>query len=368
MGTPMPRQQCQCGARFKFSESSLGKKAECKKCGAIFTLTGDDDLGPIPVAGEPDAFSAVVTHWSADRTPPVPVPPGPPAPRGSPAALGSGTSFPSMPESSSITRRNYAGDAIWTFLFPAVSPNNLVVFLIIWAGMSLIPLVLAHAWPLGAIGALILFAWYTAFRFAVLESAAAGENDLPEVPVLRDPGEALLAPLIKWIGSWGIVFIPALAYLISLAVNGDSSWTDALVSLGGGLTELWQGATGEHVGFVVLSCAGIAMWPMVVLCVAIEGFRAVLRVDLIALTIARTFPRYVLTLILMFGAVLLLNVLGTGAAVAGVRSAPGGGGLGGSIIVPILGTGLRVYLDIVLMRLVGLYYHHSKGRFAFAWE
>ncbi len=121
--------------------------------------------------------------------------------------------------------------------------------------------------------------------------------------------------------------------------------------------------------FAGLVCLGVALWPMVVLCVALGGFESLYRVDLIALTIIRTLPAYVLTLALMFGAIVLLRVLGTGTAVNAVSrdSATSGGAIGSSVLVHILTVGLSVYLDIVLMRLIGLYYHHFKGRFAYDW-
>jgi len=34
----------------------------------------------------------------------------------------------------------------------------------------------------------------------------------------------------------------------------------------------------------------------------------------------------------------------------------------------VISIGVTVYFDIVLMRLIGLYYHHFKDRFAWSWE
>ncbi|UCC29569.1 MAG: rhomboid family intramembrane serine protease [Phycisphaerales bacterium] len=50
----MPTSHCQCGAKYRYSESSIGKRAKCKKCGAVFTLKPEDDDGPIPLTDDSD--------------------------------------------------------------------------------------------------------------------------------------------------------------------------------------------------------------------------------------------------------------------------------------------------------------------------
>lgn len=54
----MPRLTCQCGARYRFDDAVVGKKAKCKKCGSIFVIESEDE-GIIPFADEPDFFSEV---------------------------------------------------------------------------------------------------------------------------------------------------------------------------------------------------------------------------------------------------------------------------------------------------------------------
>ena len=92
---------------------------------------------------------------------------------------------------------------------------------------------------------------------------------------------------------------------------------------------------------------------MIILCIALGGFETVCRLDLIATTLIRTFPVYVLTLLLMFGAAVLEKTLTASTAGVSMRF--------------VISIGVTVYFDIVLMRLIGLYYHHFKDRFAWSW-
>lgn len=43
-------------------------------------------------------------------------------------------------------------------------------------------------------------------------------------------------------------------------------------------------------------------------------------------------------------------------------------GMGSTLGASIARTGLTAYLEIVSMRVIGLYYYHMKGRFAWSWE
>lgn len=88
----MPKFQCACGAKYRFPDSAMGKKAKCKRCGVVFTLEVDED-GPIPIAKDPPDFgdsplvdkvaaaeSRVRSLPASDRprvSGPSPFPPGP---------------------------------------------------------------------------------------------------------------------------------------------------------------------------------------------------------------------------------------------------------------------------------------------------
>jgi len=348
----MPRHTCDCGAKYRFPESSIGKRSKCKRCGAVFTLV-DDENGVIPVAEDigvsPDAASEPggrpLTTAQGEVF----------APAGSPASL------PSTGESTGrVATADHVGDAfkpglstdvLWTFLFPA-SPGNLVTFVVIWVVMLIIPFASLGVLAYGLIGVLIN-GWYAAFRLAVLQSAAAGEHDLPSPAFSRDLVDDLIYPLFQWIGSWVVVYLPACVYLLLACLGGNVDPFDALRMVSGGIERVFHQAGAQPPVFSVLVCVGAFLWPMIVLCIALGGFQTVYRLDLIVSTIIRTFPVYILTVLLMFGAAFLQRTLIVSASGVSLRL--------------VISVGVTVYFDIVLMRLIGLYYYHFKDRFAWSW-
>ena len=100
---------------------------------------------------------------------------------------------------------------------------------------------------------------------------------------------------------------------------------------------------------------------MVLLVTAIGGLFACLRIDLIAVTIGRSFIPY-LAVCLLFGATVGLKWYAD--ELAGRIT---GGGVQGFWVTAVLTGLLQAYFSIVSMRIVGLYYHHFKERFAWSW-
>lgn len=365
----MPTTHCQCGAKYRYAESSIGKRARCKKCGAVFTLTPEDDEGVIPLADEHEMRDEMAAAAEQPRATAIPKQGEVFVPTGSPGAAGTHGLGPAAAASGTLPPRSYASDALWTFLFPS-SPGNLVTFIVLWGVIVVAPLV--SCVPLiGFFLWLLVIAWYCAYRLEIVASAAGGDSDLPD---LSGPQHLvdLVDPFFKWVGSWIVVFIPALGYMILTWGQSGITGLDLLPMILGGIAGILSGSTSGAVTFDVLVYLGILFWPMVVLCVAIGGFATLYRLDLILLTIIKTFPYYVLTLILMFGAVFLkLGILELAGGGLATQAQPGRGSpaamMGIGLVLSILGTGIGIYCDIVLMRLIGLYYYHFKDRFAWSW-
>ena len=344
----MPHHTCDCGARYRFPESSIGKRSKCKQCGAVFTLV-DDENGVIPVAEDIGA--------SPDAAPEGNVRPLSPVQGEIFAPAGSLGSIPSVgPTLEQVAgdalKPDFSTDVLWTFLFPA-SPGNLITFIVIWVVMLIISFVPLGLRAIGLMVWILINGWYAAFRFAVLEAAAAGEHDLPSPAFSRDLVDDLIYPLFQWIGSWVVVYIPACVYLLLACLGGNVDPFDALRMVFGGIERVFHQAGGQPPVFSILVCVGAFLWPMIVLCIALGGFQTVYRLDLIVSTIIRTFPVYILTVLLMFGAAFLQRTLIVSASGVSMRF--------------IISAGVTVYFDIVLMRLIGLYYHHFKDRFAWSW-
>lgn len=345
----MPRHSCNCGAKYRFPESAIGKRSKCKQCGAVFTLF-DDEAGVIPIA---DDIAASGDDSSEAGARPLIAAQGEIfAPTGSPASVHSlGPS--AEPMMGDTPKPGFSTDVLWTFLFPT-SPGNLITFIVIWVVLLIIPIIPLGLRMFGLAVWILINGWYAAFLFAVIQSAASGEQELPSATFSRDLVDDLVYPLFQWIGSWVVVYIPVCVYLLLACLEGNMGPFNALRMAFGGIEQVFQQSGGQPLTFSILVCVGAFFWPMIVLCIALGGFETLYRPDLIVSTIIRTFPVYVLTLLLMFGAAFLERALTASAA--------------GASMSFVISVGVTVYFDIVLMRLIGLYYHHFKDRFAWSWE
>jgi hypothetical protein len=83
----------------------------------------------------------------------------------------------------------------------------------------------------------------------------------------------------------------------------------------------------------------------------------------------RSFPAYLVTLVLVFGATAVEEALHN-AVSAGATTGTGGGigtAFGGYLAAYALSVGITLYCNIVMLRAIGLYYHHFKHKFAWDW-
>ena len=353
----MPTNRCKCGAKYRYPESSIGKRAKCKKCGTIFTLKSEDDEAPIPIAADSDMRSeiaaAAAQAKSAPATPPVSAAYLPSA--DSEGRLGR-TVIEEAPAPTSYLRSLAS-----TVMFLR-SGHNAAMFVVVWGLLAFSYTLLRAAGCFGLPGQLIILGWYSAFRFDVIAEASAGEKDLPALAGTEGVYDGIIVPLVKWLASWVIVLLPAYVCLLFMLGTGTVTAGELSDLILGGVSGSLQGATAEMVPFVVLLCAGVFIWPMIVLCVTLGGFATLSRLDMLILTIIKTFPVYILTVALVFGTDLLNGLL------AALMTGRVGEGLGGYFLLGILVAGIGVYFEIVAMRVIGLYYHHFKQRFAWSWE
>jgi len=208
--TPVPNYECDCGAKYRFSDAHVGKQAKCKKCNKVFTLAGDSD--PILVADDPNLTGEVdqVLARRAGVSPTtLSLPPG---------------KRVIIEKSVDLIEHGpggYWGDLLWSLLF-AAHPPDLVVFLVVCAVISVLD------GFFGATGSLLFFwhgvlfliawvvfhGWYASIRFAVVESAAGGDPHLPSMNMSGDWFDDYLVPAIQWAMSWVIIAIPAGIYAI----------------------------------------------------------------------------------------------------------------------------------------------------------
>jgi hypothetical protein len=360
----MPTQHCTCGAKYRFPDSALGRRVKCKKCDVVFKLTGKDDDGTIPIAEEGLMGEMAA---AADRFTGAPVSPRDSASSGQFGPGGSTMHLPS-PESSggfgeavvdrAVAPSGYFRDLYTTLLFPA-GLGNLVTFMFVWGMLFFSSAVLSAAGGLGLVGQFIILGWYCAYRFSVISQAASGEPDLPALTLDEGSFEGIILAVLRWLGSWIVVLIPAYVCLTVMLYLGITRGLTPLDLLSGGVLAAAKNV--DVFAVALLMFASILAWPMVVLCVALGGFTSLGRMDLIIVTLIKTLPVYILTAVFVFGA----DLLGTYLSFKLPQSYTSG------IAVYFMGhlmvTGVGLYFEIVALRVIGLYYHHFKHRFAWDW-
>ena len=269
---------CPCGTAYDVPDASLGKKAKCRKCGAVFTLTEEkEESGIFSIADEawPDTDPDAARRGTGVAASAVAVSPADDGVPSDPVRMQGGTNLPAVAAHES---RSYVTNVLWTFLFPSV-PASLVTFLFVWV-ILVVGMFAANAPIIGWACSFIVAGWYCAFLFTVLRSAAAGDDALPEIAVPTDVVGDVLGPLFSWLGSWIIVVIPAISYLIVAWQQGVITVADILGILVGGLDGLWYATGSATTIYYVLLGLGAAAWPMVILCVVLGGFSCLVRIDL----------------------------------------------------------------------------------------
>ncbi len=391
--------RCKCGAKYRYPESSIGKRAKCKKCGTIFTLKPEDDEGPIPIADDSDMRGEIAA--AANRCKAISAEQEEAEARAA-AAIAlphSGQSIRAQHVAASKPRmgtREYFRDLIATLVF-LKKPASLISFVVMWVILALG--ILGAQIPLfGILLLLMSLGWYAAFRFSVVSSAAAGEKEVPMLSFEDGVGGGIVLPLFRWVGTWVLAFAPVIVFMViyvGVTVSAIMGGVSGIISAGG-----------ANITLLLLSALGLFVWPMIVLCVSLGGFETLIHIDLIVPTLVKTFPMYVLTVGIVMGTQFidyswqaaakktvakaqfegtmmenLVNEQGeyTGdtltpkqweQVVKDSRRKPAvnvSAGMETDLYIRIFGAGLILYLEIVAMRAIGLYYFHFKRRFAWDW-
>lgn len=360
----MPSYECACGAKYRFSDAHAGRKSKCKECGAVFTLARDDD--PIPVADAPELNLDIdVVTARAGGVAQTIIPPS--------TAPGPAVIIEKDEDDPTQGSGGYWSALLWSVLF-ASQPGDLVVFLFITAILSVFDGVFGFTSFLimggGPFVLLVWFiykGWYASVRFAILQSAAAGEEHLPNINITGDWVEEYIVPALQWAGSWLVVALPVIAYVVLFISNSGLTVFEALGI--GFVPPAPIEVLASEVSFWLAIAVGIFIWPMVILCIALGGLSTVLRIDLMCISILRTLPVYVLTVLIVLVAEVGGYVLrGTiYSAIAPLTTTGGLAPLGDRMIAACSSNAVYVYVTIVMLRAIGLYYHHFKHRFAWNW-
>jgi hypothetical protein len=220
------------------------------------------------------------------------------------------------------------------------------MLIVVWVLHAVLPL-LTFAMCFVLICYIIVYGWLCSYWFKVIVEAAAGEDRLPGLGLNEGWLEDIVLPLVRFIAASIVAGIPALIAGVAVMVTTSAT-----------LDDLTQDPTTP---LIVMTTVSLFLWPIVLLVIAIGGVSAVFRADLIFLTIAKTIGPYLAVCLLFAGAWVARSMAFELAAEVT------GGPVSGFGVTLVLAALLEAYLSIVAMRIVGLYYHHFKKRFAWDW-
>ena len=358
--------QCpNCRTRYRVADKLLGKRGKCKKCGEPFTLAVpadelEDDLLGALVQGEAQERSAAAAPPppATAAVPPIPPPGAGLAPTGlapaqAPPATGFGT---------------YLRDVGRSLLFFTHGGDLLTFAIVVFIVFLQLPLVVVPC--IGLFLVLIVVGWYMAFQLNVVLGASGGETGLPDLAT-GDWMEGIILPLLKYFASWVMALVPFAIGLGYLVVFNQMDVWQALGHFGTALRGDFASAFdadqggGPLLGAILL--LAMTLWPMMLLVVAVGGIPGLVRFDLMLLTIIKSFPAYVLVVILAYAGVVGPALLTAVALAAAAEGTEGAGLIGAALGIGAAFMVLKVYANIVTMRVIGLYYHHFKHRFAWSW-
>jgi hypothetical protein len=381
-----------CGVQYRVQPAAAGKPTRCRRCAADFTIELDEDRARLRSAEDRSTDELARDLATLSEGTPVAAPhPAPPAVVVRAAAPQPDARVPSRRARSAPPRSDapppgisapqpVAGFGAYgrafrrTLRFPLRS-GEAITF-----GVLVVMVALAHF--LSAIGVcmigvagLVLYGWYLAYQFNCVVSGAAGDEDLPDLAIAGGWVDDVIVPLFQFVATVLLARAPAGLLLISYVVARRPNEPDAIAGViqffFGSVTPLLTLVSGaDQVLMFLLFAAGLALWPMFVLVVAVGGSGALTRIDLMVQTVQRTWRAYVLTAAIVYASEAL--VLGVGILQRTVIQARGATGplamfTSEMLLLTLAGVIIEVYTTIVAMRMIGFYYCCFKERFAWSW-
>lgn len=384
----MPRVACACGARYQLPDTAVGRRARCKKCGGVFEV-GAAANDPAEAAGPPKSIAkpAAPPRAAPAATPAQPAVDGhddwlalaageavaverddelaeaqPIAAevRYVPEAKLARVRAPALLSDCAALARRLPGALTLPFALGNLITLFFLVILIVMREF------VVYAGLYGYVGWLIITGWYMSFQYNVVEGAAANEPDLPSFGLTEGVYEDVVVPLFKYVLTFLLClapFVSACLYVWAVLASGDAQT----------LIDLLETAFGAGKGAAVATTAtavllggglllGMFFFPIMLLVGAVGGAGAMFRMDLMLKTMMRTFLAYLL--------VLLVNGVGAVAYWSSdwLADELSGKDLGNALMLRLVFGALLLYLNVVAMRMTGLYYHCCKQRFAWNWE
>lgn len=355
--------KCKCGAKYRLPESAAGKRGKCKKCGGVFTVPARK---AVPVAAVEDDLYALAGGDAVARPQSEMPADGPDSEIPEPLRIPSPEAAREREIETERPREGKASIAAYLAAvrnssFQLVNVGNAITLAFIVVVMAA-SFVLWFAPMYGMIGLAMIYGYYYAFLLNAARDAAGGEDELTQPPLEDGLWDGFFLPAIQFGLTYLVTLLPPYLYLgAALSQSNPDLLTGELLSPYQVLLD--EGLTTELVIFVLLQFAGLFIWPMYILVVAVGGsILAISRFDLIVKTIVKTLPAYIVTVALVYLA------QGMPLAAAAIQEAAGGGeSVSGMIGLHMLRTAIQVVAMVIAMRAIGLYYHHFKRKFAWSW-
>ncbi len=349
-----------CDTRYKIPDSAPGKRARCKRCGKHFlipdpqpdsgklALTSLEDLG----GGQGAAPPAPATTPTAEE----------PTPAVLPMARAPDLANPA-PAQSADAYSAYFRTLGRSFRLPFVA-DNLATFIVVGVLLCIRTFIGTYGGFFGSIGAILITGWYWSFLFGTVLNAAGGEEDLPKVTLTGGLMDDVFVPWMKMLLAYAIALAPIGVFLLLDLLLAGGNLTTSLFSGTGGVPQL-RDIAGSAI-LLLLLMFGLFTWPMLLLVIAAGSMESVLRLDLIAATIFRSFGAYIIAVLAVYACVAVMIIA---AVVMPETTGPVwiGAGAGRAAAQGAAFQLAMLYLTIFAMRAIGLHYHHFKHKYAWSW-
>jgi len=215
------------------------------------------------------------------------------------------------------------------------------VFLFAAGALALLPML----GLISLIGQFMVYGIVAAFLMEIVQTTAGGDDELPTTQVWGGVYDGIIVPLVQLIGATTFVMLPTILLTIWMSWTGDASPGRVF------LNEFFR-------------WAGLFMWPIAILAVALGGLTALARFDLLVRTVLKTLPAYgvVFALVAIVAAVegVFSDTLEGDVILTAVTEEPSP--LYVVAVIAVLSL-VGAWSSIVTMRAIGLYYRHFSHRF-----
>jgi len=251
-----------------------------------------------------------------------------------------------------VPKRSFWEDLALSFVYPVWSVNNILNLCIIAFFVAVSAFLGFAGSAMGIIslaGKLIIYGWLAAVYMSVVTDSAAGSEDMPGIKMEQGIFEDIIRPMVRYLGSFAMAVFPA--FVVAVAID--------------------IGAPLHPLAILGVFVIGVFFWPLMMLLFSTGVIQEAVRVDRMIATVARTIlPYLILWVMLLVGLAVIILSSALAAALLDFSGVPKkyffltGGGFAMDLGVRLI----ELYLWLVTMRVIGLYYHHYKQKFAFVLE